>query len=95
MPSIVRVGDYTTGHGCHPGRPCITGASTVFANGKAVHRVGDAQDTHCCGSDCHDSVTVGQGRQVFVEGKEIAFVGYSTTCGDTLAQGSPDTTSTQ
>lgn len=90
MPAISRLGDVCSGHGCYPDRPSVSAASTVFVNGVAVHRLGDAWDSHCCGPVCHDGQTSGASATVFVEGMGVARIGDPVDCGSSIAQGSGD-----
>ena len=46
MPAVHRKGDMCSGHGCWPPRPNTAASSTVYANSKGVHRVGDAWVAH-------------------------------------------------
>ncbi|MCX8016447.1 MULTISPECIES: PAAR domain-containing protein [Tepidimonas] len=90
MPAITRLGDRCSGHGCFPPRPSVSGASSVFVNGRAAHRAGDAWAVHCCGPSCHASVLAQGSSTVFAEGQPIGRVGDPVACGSTVAAGSPD-----
>jgi uncharacterized Zn-binding protein involved in type VI secretion len=90
MPAIVRLGDKSCGHGCFPARPNTEASPNVFVNGKRVHRVGDAWDTHCCGPVCHDGVASSGSNTVFINSKPVCRVGDSISCGDTMCEGSPN-----
>lgn len=90
MPSVVRLGDSCSGHGSHPARTCIEASDDVFVNGKPVHRVGDAWETHTDGNDTHGATTIQGSPNVFVNGKPVAFVGGGLSCGSVAAEGSPD-----
>jgi uncharacterized Zn-binding protein involved in type VI secretion len=93
MPAIVRLGDKCSGHGCFSARPCVEGSSDVFANGKGVHIVGMAWDSHgCAGCPPHDSVLAAGSPDVFANGKPVGRVGDPIECGSTCAEGSPDCT---
>lgn len=87
---VVRLGDYSCGHGCFPPRPNDEGSPNVFVNGLPVHRLGDHWVTHCCGPACHDGVASSGSSTVFVNGKAICRVGDSISCGDTMCDGSPN-----
>jgi uncharacterized Zn-binding protein involved in type VI secretion len=89
--SIARIGDKTTGHGCHPPQTIIQGSPNVFLNGLAVARVGDSVSAHTCGSNTHDGVINSGGSNIFVNGQEIALIGSPVSCGGAVAQGSSDT----
>lgn len=90
MPAVTRLGDRCGGHGCFPPRPSISAAATVFVNGIAAHRAGDAWAVHCCGPACHSSVLAAGSHTVFAEGQPIGRVGDPVACGSTVAEGSPD-----
>jgi uncharacterized Zn-binding protein involved in type VI secretion len=90
MPSIVRLADASFGHGCWPARPNASASSNVFANSIGIHRVQDLWQIHCCGSACHDGVQASGSPNVFVNGKAVARIGDSISCGDTNAVGSPN-----
>ena len=88
MPAITRLGDQCTGHGCFPARPNTSAAASVFINGIAVHRVGDAWGTHCCGPACHASVLAEGSSSVFAEGQAVGRIGDPVACGSSVAEGS-------
>jgi len=90
MPAVSRLGDVCSGHGCFGSRPSASAASTVFVNGIAVHRLGDAWDSHCCGPVCHGGSTSGASATVFVEGMGVARIGDPVDCGSSIAAGSGD-----
>ena len=93
MPALTRLGDNSTGHGCWSARPNDTASPDVFCNGIAVHRLTDHWVTHCCNVfpfPCHDGVESGGSLSVFVNGLAAARVGDPISCGDTIAEGSPD-----
>ena len=89
--SIARIGDPTTGHGCHPPQNIVEGSPDVFLNGLAVARVGDRVSSHTCGSNTHDGVIMAGVSNIFVNGQEIALIGSPVSCGGAVAQGSSDT----
>lgn len=89
--SIARVGDKTTGHGCHPPQTIVEGSSNVFLNGIPVARVGDRVSAHTCGNNTHDGVIMAGVSNIFVNGQEIALIGSPVSCGGAVAQGSSDT----
>lgn len=90
MPAVARLGDPDTGHGCYPSRVCVSAASTVFVNGIAVHRLGDAWETHCCGPVCHGAQTAAGSGTVYVEGMAVARIGDPLDCGGSISAGSGD-----
>ena len=46
MPSVARLGDSCTGHGCWPPRSNVEGSPNVFVNGLPAHAVGHAWAIH-------------------------------------------------
>jgi len=84
MAKVARKGD-TTDHG----GTIITGASSVFVNGKPVARVGDV---HSCPIEGHGTtlITSGSGT-VLAEGAGVARAGDVCGCGAVIVDGSPDT----
>lgn len=89
MPPATRMGDMCTGHGCYPSRPSVQGSPTVFVNGVALHRQGDAWASHCC-SSCHGGALARGCPTVFANGVEAGRVGDPVSCGSHVAQGSPN-----
>lgn len=63
----------------------------MFVNGKPVHRLNDNWQTHGC-PDCapHGGVASSGSGTVFVNGRPICRIGDSISCGDSMAEGSPD-----
>ena len=90
MPSIVRLGDTGSGHGCFPPRVNDQGSPNVFVNGIPAHRLGDHWTVHCCSGSCHDSVMAAGSPNVFVNGLPVARIGDGVACGSVAAQGSPN-----
>lgn len=90
MPSVTRLGDTCTGHGCFPPRASTSGSPNVFINGIPAHRNGDGWAVHCCEDKCHDGTMAGGSSSVFVNGKPLARIGDSVSCGSASGQGSPN-----
>lgn len=91
MPGLVRIGDKTTGHDDWPPTECIEGSSNVFANGKPACIQGSHFAEHCDDDDnCHTPVAVGGSSSIFINGKPAIRIGDKLSCGDTIAEGSPD-----
>ena len=88
MPSVHRLGDSCTGHGCFPPRSNVSASSDVFVNSIGVHRQGDGWGVHCCGIPCHASSLASGSSTVFVNGKAMARVGDPVACGSSCATGS-------
>jgi len=83
MPKVHRKDDVTSGHGCFPPTIPATYSPDVFAfGGIPVVRNGDTTVEHCCGSDCHSGVYIGEKCPVFANEKYIQLVGDPIDCGD-------------
>lgn len=89
MPAVTRKGDACTGHGAFPPRPSTAGSPTVYANGIAVHRKGDAWASHCDPNSCHASALNAGSSTVFANGQQLGRVGDPVACGSSVAAGSP------
>lgn len=88
MPLISRQGDLTSGHSCFPPTPPANWSSTVTVNGKGVILKGCSIVPHCC-PGCHSGTYNGD-HSVSIEGRSVQCQGDPVTCGDKLAQHSPD-----
>jgi uncharacterized Zn-binding protein involved in type VI secretion len=90
MPSVSRLGDQCTGHGCWPPRPSSGASADVYANSIAVHRQGDAWAAHTCPTipQTHASNLAQGSATVFANGKPMARIGDPVACGSSVAQGS-------
>ena len=76
-----RIGDITTGHGCHAPSIGITASANVIINGLPAHKVGDAFSPHTCGNDVHGDVAVQGSVKVIINGTG------AMRLGDVLAPG--------
>lgn len=92
MPSVTRLGDICTGHGCWPPRPSTGASPNVFLNGLAAHRQGDAWAAHTCPAipETHASVLADGSGTVYVNGKSLGRIGDHVACGSTVATWSGD-----
>ncbi|EJF07102.1 hypothetical protein ThvES_00008070 [Thiovulum sp. ES] len=92
MPSIVRQGDFCSGHQCFPPRPSENGSPDVLVNSKSKHRVGDKWAMHSCGDPTkgHKGVQLTGSSTVLVNSKPVARVGDLISCTSVNVQGSPD-----
>lgn len=91
MPAVSRKGDICTGHGPYPPRASTSGSGDVFANGIAVHRVGDTWAVHQkppSGPNPHESTLAAGSGTVFVNGKALGRIGDAIACDSAVAQGS-------
>ena len=89
MPAIVRLNDMSTGC-CAPPRANSQGASKTLTDGKPTHCQGHAWMPHACpNSPPHGANTVNGSPKTIVEGRGVARVGDSISCGSSCATGSP------
>lgn len=83
-----RLGDITTGHGCHAPVIGATSSPNVMVNKMPAHKVGDTTVPHTCGTDVHpDTMSVGA-TTVMVNGSPAMKIGGLLTPGGTMAEGS-------
>lgn len=91
MPAVSYLGASSTGHAGFPPRGNTGASGNVFVNGIAVHRQNDPWPTHCNSTPtCHDGVLSGGSATVFVNGQACSRIGDDISCGDAVAEGSPD-----
>lgn len=93
MPDTVRLGDMSTGHPhCYSPRPSISASDNVIINGRGAHRLGDSWAVHgaCPLHEPHDGTASSGSSTVIVNGQPLCRIGDSISCGDTMAEGSPD-----
>ena len=90
MPSVARLGDVCTGHGCWPPRPNVQGSPNVLTNGIPTHRQGDAWASHTCPAipETHAGSLAGGSSTVMCNGSPIGRVGDPVSCGGVDASGS-------
>lgn len=90
MPNVIRRNDPNTAGGLANGSV----ATTVLVNGLPCAVIGTIITPHAPWGPPHpphDAATITSGvSSVLVEGKPIAIVGSSNSCGHTMAIGSPD-----
>lgn len=89
MPAATRLADICSGHGCHPPRPNNQASSNVYINSRLAHRKGDSWQTHTCGTDTHDGVTVSGSANIYINNQKAARIGDDISCGSVIAEGSP------
>jgi uncharacterized Zn-binding protein involved in type VI secretion len=91
MPSIARDQDTN-----EEGGAIISSASTVLVNGKPVALIGDTITAHAPYGDPHPphaAATITDGSSsVRADGKFVAWVSSSNTCGHSIVVGSNDVT---
>lgn len=94
MPAVSRIGDMSTGHGCFPPTPISsTPVSKTRFNGILAAVVSSQHTTHVCGNTVHagGARAISQGAsKTFIEGNPAARIGDDIACGDTVAEGSPN-----
>lgn len=88
MPGVARLGDSCTGHGWFPSRPNIEGSPNVYVNGRPAHAVGHAWAVHCCGPSWHGGALVAGAARVYVNGRQLGYIGAPVDCGSSVATGS-------
>ena len=88
LRGVSRLGDITTGHGCHPPVIGSTASPNVFVNRMPAHKVGDKTVPHTCGQDAHFDVMSKGSSRVFINGTEAMTIGGLLTPGGTMAEGS-------
>lgn len=95
MPAPALESQLSTGHGCWPPTQAV-GPYTVksFFNGKVIQLLGHTKySSHACGTVVHptDGRIVSSASPTFyLEGKRVARIADSISCGDTIAEGSPN-----
>ena len=88
LQGMSRLGDITTGHGCHAPVIGATASENVMVNNMPAHKVKDTTVPHTCGSDVHsDTMSVGS-KTVNVNGSPAMQIGSLLTPGGTMAEGS-------
>jgi uncharacterized Zn-binding protein involved in type VI secretion len=89
MPAIARHDDIN-----EEGGAVISGASTVFVNGRLVGQVGNTMTSHAPYGPPHpphDAATITDGSSsVIADGIPVAFVGSGNSCGHSIVVGSED-----
>lgn len=84
MPFVARIGDIAGG-------AIINGATTVTANGVPLAQLGSTVAGHGVGPHA-GSVIVNGANTVTAEGIPVARLGDVASCGDVIANASPDVT---
>ena len=80
MPSVTRLGDLGSGHGCFPPRVSTSGSSNVFVNNIAWSCQGDVNTVHLLpGAPCpsHQRPIAIGSTTVFVNDVGAGRIGYS------------------
>ena len=98
MPGAARYNDSCTGHGCWPSRKSIQpdpakDNPNVFINGLPAHSVNDKWASHTWTKkphETHSGVLAAGAARVYVNGKQLGYIGAPISCGGSVATGSPD-----
>lgn len=85
---ITRLGDVSTGHGCHSPTVSVQASSNVLANSIGVVTVGDNYAPHTCGNDVHADVASKGSSTVLVNGKPAMRIGDLLSPAGFVAAGS-------
>jgi uncharacterized Zn-binding protein involved in type VI secretion len=85
IPGVVRLHDYSCGHGCYPARPNDEASNNVFVNSRGAHRLYDHWETHCCVL-CHDGYASSASQTVFVNSRGICRRGDKISCSGTMCE---------
>ncbi|MEY2875793.1 MAG: hypothetical protein RLZZ373_3164 [Pseudomonadota bacterium] len=90
MPSVSFDGCPCSGHGGFPPRSGSGTAGTVLVNGIPAMVQGDPYGVHIFKKKFHAGSVAGGSATVFAEGRPLARIGDSVSCGSVIAQGSPN-----
>jgi len=88
LKGVSRLGDITTGHGCHPPVIGAEASLNVYVNNLPAHKVGDKTVPHTCGTDVHPDVMSSGSTTVYINGTQAMTIGGLLTPGGTMAEGS-------
>ena len=88
LKPMSRIGDITTGHGCHAPSIGITASPNVLINGLPAHKVGDTFSPHTCGNDVHSDVAVVGSVRVIINGTGAMRLGDTLAPGGAMAEAS-------
>jgi len=89
MAKVVRKGDATTGHSCYAPTILAEGSDWIKDTGIPVVHIGHAIVPHSCpSSPPHGGIQSTGSSFVFIDGKAVARIGDSISCGDFNAGGS-------
>ena len=91
MPALrgmSRLGDITTGHGCHAPVIGATSSPNVMVNKLPAHKATDTTVPHTCGTDVHPDVYTVGSPTVYVNGQPAMPIGGTLVPGGTVAEGS-------
>lgn len=95
MPPVARANkDNSTGHGCFPPNKISSGSDNVYTNNLETARKQDPMVPHGC-ADCipHGGIISEGSGKVYVNNMPIARIGDPISCGEVIAEGSGNVTS--
>lgn len=90
---VCRLGDLSAGHPPYDARPNNSASGKVFADGLAIHRLGDTWEPHTTPAPhpIQPSTTISGSGKCFAEGTAVGRIGDAISCGDTIGTGSSKT----
>jgi uncharacterized Zn-binding protein involved in type VI secretion len=88
LKGMSRLGDITTGHGCHPPVIGATASPNVYVNNLPAHCATNTTVPHTCGTDVHPDVYTLGSAKVMINGQQAMPIGGTLVPGGTVAEGS-------
>lgn len=88
LRGVSRLGDITSGHGCHPPVIGATASPNVYVNGLPAHCATNTTVPHACGTDVHPDVYTLGSAKVMINGQQAMPIGGTLLPGGTVAEGS-------
>lgn len=89
LKGMSRLGDITTGHGCHPPVIGATASPNVYVNNLPAHCATNTTVPHTCGGDPpHPDVYTLGSAKVMINGQQAMPIGGTLLPGGTAAEGS-------
>jgi len=88
LRGISRLGDITSGHGCHPPVIGATASPNVYVNNLPAHHATNTTVPHTCGTDVHPDVYTLGSAKVMINGQQAMPIGGTLLPGGTVAEGS-------
>lgn len=88
LRGVSRLGDITSGHGCHPPVIGATASPNVYVNNLPAHCATNTTVPHTCGTDTHPDVYTLGSAKVMINGQQAMPIGGTLLPGGTVAEGS-------
>ena len=88
LRGVSRLGDITSGHGCHPPVIGATASPNVYVNNLPAHCATNKTVEHTCGTDVHPDVYTLGSAKVMINGQQAMPIGGTLLPGGTVAEGS-------